>query len=881
MDPVPPPGEPPAGSRGARVQQQDDGRVRPPGLVLPDVGDLPDIGVGSSSAKAEGVARGAAAAAPAHTNPPPSSLRGGPSAQLWAAWQRVDSDGSASVSREEFTSITDVLDIPPRSVEDAWLEAVAFMRGKERAQLSVVDLKSVMLSDVNYYAFIHAFNAVRGAERRETRSQIRATFLMMQKQPSGLKKAQMKVFIKRVRKHLMLLPPEFDLETDWEAMLAPRTAAHRVEDASASAEGAVVDSAVKSHLGMGTLLHDVGPSNGKDNDDDTATVSFVEFEKWWKFRMGLWETNQAVLPEFFEYKFAEAHLGGYAQVSEAAEVASLEGAQERKELAAASPMQRLRDTMRKRRGVRQGKDLWSMLRPKMSIIMMLKKSWGNIDNNARDNSAVHDAKLPWFIRNPDSRFSGIWDVASVVFLVYVCITVPVRACFPNNIIGNRSHLEVLSLTWTIDTVCDIYFIADVIMNFFTAVPNSHDGTPIADRRQIAVEYLKGWFWIDFLSSLPIEHISMIAAGLSDDTDSSQADDGPVDLRFLKSIRLLRLSKMLRLARLKRIMNKYENLAKVQEYGNIALVLLIIVAGAHVMACFWYLAGTANDYVQGDERQGWVNAEWDPPNDPNVPLAARYTAAIYRVFNLFEPSRTSLERNTAVLYHVLLLMVDGAVAGVMSALMIAMQGQEREYNERISTAKQWMKEQRIPKFRAEPALEYFRSFYRSNVAMEEAKILGAMTPAMRIEFTTFLYSKFVANVPLFSGLTPGITRVLCGCVEPTFAVRQQVIYGEGTTGREMYIVISGELEITSGGNRLGFISDGGFFGETPILEDSPHAEVRRRTVTAVTACKLCFIHADKINLVRRQYPELGVRLARCSGNTVSRHNTAPLCRSLIF
>ena len=52
-------------------------------------------------------------------------------------------------------------------------------------------------------------------------------------------------------------------------------------------------------------------------------------------------------------------------------------------------------------------------------------------------------------------------------------------------------------------------------------------------------------------------------------------------------------------------------------------------------------------------------------------------------------------------------------------------------------------------------------------------------------------------------------------------------------------------------------------------------------TAVTACKLCFIHADKINLVRRQYPELGVRLARCSGNTVSTPNTAPLFRSRIF
>ena len=53
-------------------------------------------------------------------------------------------------------------------------------------------------------------------------------------------------------------------------------------------------------------------------------------------------------------------------------------------------------------------------------------------------------------------------------------------------------------------------------------------------------------------------------------------------------------------------------------------------------------------------------------------------------------------------------------------MISMQGQEREYNDKMAVAKQWMKEQRIPKFRSEPALEYFRSFYKSNVAMQEAK-----------------------------------------------------------------------------------------------------------------------------------------------------------------
>jgi|EP01047_Picozoa_sp_COSAG01_P015154 hypothetical protein len=35
-----------------------------------------------------------------------------------------------------------------------------------------------------------------------------------------------------------------------------------------------------------------------------------------------------------------------------------------------------------------------------------------------------------YIRDPDSTFSAVWDMVSVVFLLYVCLTVPVRACFP-------------------------------------------------------------------------------------------------------------------------------------------------------------------------------------------------------------------------------------------------------------------------------------------------------------------------------------------------------------------------------------------------------------------------------------------------------------------
>jgi len=73
-----------------------------------------------------------------------------------------------------------------------------------------------------------------------------------------------------------------------------------------------------------------------------------------------------------------------------------------------------------------------------------------------------------------------------------------------------------------------------------------------------------------------------------------------------------------------------------------------------------------------------------------------------------------------------------------------------------------------------------------------------------------------------GLPPSLVHSLCGVVEPMLAVRHQVIYSEESTGKEMYLLLEGELEITSSGERLGFLSDGAFFGETPILDPSAQA-----------------------------------------------------------
>ena len=62
-------------------------------------------------------------------------------------------------------------------------------------------------------------------------------------------------------------------------------------------------------------------------------------------------------------------------------------------------------------------------------------------------------------------------------------------------------------------------------------------------------------------------------------------------------------------------------------------------------------------------------------------------------------------------------------------------------------------------------------------------------------------------------------------------------------------MNGECEVSADGNRLGFLSDGSFFGEVPFLDDT-FSMARTRTVTAITDSRICFITG--VSLVNISY-----------------------------
>jgi hypothetical protein len=76
---------------------------------------------------------------------------------------------------------------------------------------------------------------------------------------------------------------------------------------------------------------------------------------------------------------------------------------------------------------------------------------------------------------------------------------------------------------------------------------------------------------------------------------------------------------------------------------------------------------------------------------------RVPAQMYLVLGSLDPSYFTVpERSFAIVAYIFVVIIDGAVAGVLSSIMIQIGGMDREVHDKIKATKTWMREQRIPK-----------------------------------------------------------------------------------------------------------------------------------------------------------------------------------------
>eukprot|EP01052_Picozoa_sp_SAG31_P033118 SAG31_NODE_3704_length_3973_cov_2.604285_2_plen_224_part_00 len=189
---------------------------------------------------------------------------------------------------------------------------------------------------------------------------------------------------------------------------------------------------------------------------------------------------------------------------------------------------------------------WANLAEKLSALVKMRGHWGDLHNiyETRSESLFDQQPLPPCVRDPESKFSLAWDIASALCLLFVCFVTPLRACFAVDI-------ELWGWAFIVDLFIDAFFVADVLVNMRTSFYD-HNGFRENRPKRIFIAYLKSWFFVDVISCIPFGYFQY----LKEAEGANKTERSENQMRSLKTMRLLKLGKILRLGRLQRILQRY-------------------------------------------------------------------------------------------------------------------------------------------------------------------------------------------------------------------------------------------------------------------------------------------------------------------------------------
>jgi CRP-like cAMP-binding protein len=123
---------------------------------------------------------------------------------------------------------------------------------------------------------------------------------------------------------------------------------------------------------------------------------------------------------------------------------------------------------------------------------------------------------------------------------------------------------------------------------------------------------------------------------------------------------------------------------------------------------------------------------------------------------------------------------------------------------------------------------------------------------------------IRHVPLFAECSKKELKQIAGLADEIDFKAGKVLIHEGRPGREFFVLVEGQVEVSRGGKRIDTMQGGNFFGEVALVSDHP----RNATVTTTTPVDVLVITdrsfrtllADSPQIQRKVLTALADRLA---------------------
>ena len=428
---------------------------------------------------------------------------------------------------------------------------------------------------------------------------------------------------------------------------------------------------------------------------------------------------------------------------------------------------------------------------------------------------------------PDSQFKVLWEFYVLLVTIVATIIAPLIVVFRITMSPNLIALDVL-ITLT--------FIADIIVQFNTSYSVKHK--QISDRKAIAMRYIKGWFILDILATIPFTWTFINSRYLILNRV----------FRFFRLLRLLKLfgsSKTLRRARKLSLVNP--------AFMRLFMLVFWILVAAHLVACGWIYIGGVGKYTSSG----------DYTSNGAVYLEAFY----WTITTLTTIGYGDITPESPIQFiYVIIVMLMGAaiygfIIGNIANIVTNLDITKSRFREKMENINNFLKYRNIPDQLQIRIHDYYDYLWGSRRGYEESDLLLDLPKPLRTQIAFFLNRDIIEKVPLFKEASHEFIRDIILNLSPVIYTPGDQIITHGEIGYEMYFISQGEVEVLNEEQTITYatLSSGQFFGETALLLSSP----RNATVIAKSYCDLYVLDKETFDSILRRYPNFAKNIEELS------------------
>lgn len=368
----------------------------------------------------------------------------------------------------------------------------------------------------------------------------------------------------------------------------------------------------------------------------------------------------------------------------------------------------------------------------------------------------------------------------------------------------------------VEFVVDIVFCVDLVLQFNVAyeifgleglgsVSIEHrtmgvDATKFYEtrRRMISMNYLRGWFFVDFIAIIPLLLKSQ------------------TELSLTKTLRLPRLFRLLKVARVFRSLKSNSKLRRFLLYSKytsafrlIGLIVGIFVFN-HFLACIWW--AVAKESIEETKLE----------NDSSSSYFTAYSQSVL----LMMGERLDLTTNASKIFSIIIIIFTSIFVAVLfgevAMLVTSFNANSQKYQTKMTELYEAMDTMGLPATLQERVLQFYDFLWLKHHSLDGkiamASFFDELSPNLSKEIHMCMYKEMLLNVGFFREFTADVIHHLVMSLETKIFMPRDYVISVGECGTDMFFIDYGKAEVFLKHTHVKTLKKNDYFGEIALITD---------------------------------------------------------------